>query len=241
MKGDFLQRDRQSPRKQSVRPRGYNICRRVEGHDRVSFLHLAAMDDASAEPSLFFAGSDGEEDAAMGEPEPQSTGSRPKPALFLADSDDEEPHAFGLTTPTKRSIYIGYRKKDSDSDDSHRFDMTDLHPPDVSDFDQGADIPESEPIPRASSVSSMSSGPSINHKVSSPTPSIEIVEPPVKKRRIDPVSIAPPSTSADSIYLGSFIVGNAWSTARGKGELLSLVFEYLSLIMTKDISKAETQ
>ncbi|KAF7965066.1 hypothetical protein HWV62_690, partial [Athelia sp. TMB] len=179
------------------------------------------MDDASAEPSLFFAGSDGEEDAAMEEPEPQSSGSRPKPALFLADSDDEEPHAFGLTTPTKRSIYIGYRKKDSDSDDSHRFDMTDLHPPDVSDFDQGADIPESEPIPRASSVSSMSSGPSINHKVSSPTPSIEIVEPPVKKRRIDPVSIAPPSTSADSIYLGSFIVGNAWSTARGKGYIKS--------------------
>lgn len=177
--------------------------------------------DAPQEPSLFFAGSDGEEDVSMENLESKPStppGSRQKPALFLEDSEDEETHASVFVTPAKRGR--GVVNNGSDSDGPHPFDMKDfLDPSTTMESEQAADIPENVSIPRASSVSSMSSGPSLNNRMSSPTPSIEIVKPPVKKRRVEPVPITPPNKSSDSIYLGSIIVGNAWSTSRGKGVL----------------------
>jgi DNA repair protein RAD5 len=40
---------------------------------------------------------------------------------------------------------------------------------------------------------------------------------PAKKRRVSPASVASQSPPQSTYYLGSFIVGNAWSTVKGKG------------------------
>lgn len=88
--------------------------------------------------------------------------------------------------------------------------------------DSGSDleIPSFEEVPRASSVSSLSSGPSL--RTSSPVPCPSGEEPPVKKRRLSLPKVQAPTGQQlgapfGNAYIGSFIVGNAWSTARGKG------------------------
>lgn len=156
------------------------------------------MDNSEPSADLFFAGSDDDEDVMMEEPQSETSLSKgPKTALFLPDSEDEnESHASAFTTPQKRPVHT--INDDTDSE---------------------IEIPGFEEEPRASSVGSMSSVPgSPMARASSPTPSIEIVDRPKKKRR---VSIS--ASMADElqilfkpIYLGSF-VGNAWSTVRGKG------------------------
>ena len=152
--------------------------------------------DSENGPPLFFAGSDDEGDVFMQDSQPGASGSESKPRLFFADSDDdEETHASTFTTPIKRSIFV----------EEHSSDV---------------DIPNFEEIPRASSVSSVSSFPSGKDKDSSPAPSIESIERPAKKRRVSTECTAS-QAPFESIYLGSFIVGNAWSTVKGKGYVKS--------------------
>jgi len=163
---------------------------------------------------LFFAGSDDEDDStnsttaqagvstrpASRQPAPSSSSpysSREK-RLFFADSDDEDIPRF--QTPRPIAIDASLVKKEEDDSES------DL------------EIPSFEEVPRASSVSTMSSGPSL--RSSSPVPGLSVEEPPVKKRRLSPPSKVQAHTGQapfDTAYLGSFLVGNAWSTVKGKG------------------------
>lgn len=116
--------------------------------------------------------------------------------LFFADSDDEDIPRFQTPRPIAINSELIMNGNDSESD---------------------LEIPSFEEVPRASSVSSMSSGPSL--RSSSPVPGPSREEPPVKKRRLSPLSKVQVRTgpSGHSAYLGSFLVGNAWSTVRGKG------------------------
>ncbi|KAF9245698.1 P-loop containing nucleoside triphosphate hydrolase protein [Melanogaster broomeanus] len=136
------------------------------------------------------------------QPEPASTPSRTirEKRLFLADSDDEDVPRYGIpssampgTTPLARDI----------GDDS------------------GSDIelPSFEEVPRASSVSSVSSGPS-QRASSPPLCTTRSSPPPAKKRRLSPTAkqaSALSSFKSGDAYLGSLLVGNAWSTVKGKG------------------------
>ncbi|KAG2050647.1 hypothetical protein BDR06DRAFT_960022 [Suillus hirtellus] len=165
---------------------------------------------------LFFADSDDEEDDAKSTTVtvPSQIGVSVQPAshqlappsgppyspqekrLFFADSDDEDIPRFQTPRPIAINSELIMNGNDSESD---------------------LEIPSFEEVPRASSVSSMSSGPSL--RSSSPVPGPSREEPPVKKRRLSPpskvqVRMGP---SGHSAYLGSFLVGNAWSTVRGKG------------------------
>jgi DNA repair protein RAD5 len=168
------------------------------------------MDTDSPPQGLFFAGSDDgndSDDVLIEEPQPGAATpeSESKPRLFFADSDDdEETHASTFTTPMKRSISV-HIENDASFFDGQSSDV---------------EIPSFEEIPRASSVSSMSSALSGKDKDSSPAPYIESTEPPTKKMRMSsPFTASQPPF--ESIYIGSFIVGNAWSTVRGKGYVKS--------------------
>jgi DNA repair protein RAD5 len=161
------------------------------------------MDADSPPQGLFFAGSDDgndNDDVLIEEPLPGAATpeSESKPRLFFADSDDdEETHASTFTTPMKRSISVHIENDGQSSD---------------------VEIPSFEEIPRASSVSSFSSA--LSGKDSSPAPYIESREPPTKRMRMSsPFTASQPPF--ESIYIGSFIVSNAWSTVRGKGYIKS--------------------
>jgi DNA repair protein RAD5 len=121
--------------------------------------------------------------------------SRPYGGLFFASSDDED-EDVNSTIAINSTLLV--------NDDASESDL---------------EIPSFEEVPRASSISSISSGPSLRSSSSAPGPSGE--EPPVKKRRLSPSSKSQARTGQVSLnhpaYLGSFLVGNAWSTVRGKG------------------------
>lgn len=173
--------------------------------------------DFQPRDSLFFASSDDEDEdvnpttaqisvsvqpASHQVPPPSGLSSSPhEKRLFFADSDDEDIPRFR----TPRPIAINSAKLVMNDDDSE----SDL------------EIPSFEEVPRASSVSSMSSGPSLRN--SSPVSGPSGEEPPVKKRRLSPPSKVQARTDTGQAsfnrpaYLGSFLVGNAWSTVRGKG------------------------
>ncbi|KAH7915692.1 SNF2 family N-terminal domain-containing protein, partial [Hygrophoropsis aurantiaca] len=168
------------------------------------------MDDTDMPAKgLFFAGSDDEDEqmdvtntlpetqpAALLPATPMSSARETK--LFFADSDDESIPAYQADKPT------GSRQPSISKDG-----------PDDSWSD--VEIPGFDEVPRASSVSSVSSIQSLRR--SSPTPGDRASdERPAKKRRFSP----PPKpvtaqTEFESAYLGSFLVGNAWSTVKGKG------------------------
>lgn len=170
--------------------------------------------DSQPRGGLFFAGSDDEDDD-MNSTTTQTVASMPptfhqlappsdpthsphEKRLFFADSDDEDIPRF--ITPKPIVINSGSVMNGDDSE-------SDL------------EIPSFEEVPRASSVSSVSSGPSL--RSSSPVPGPSCKEPPAKKRRLSPCSMVQARTGQASFdhpaYLGSFLVGNAWSTVRGKG------------------------
>lgn len=162
-------------------------------------------------------------------------------SLFFAESDDEEmndanttshsqtiPEAPVPETSSESCLPTTTRKStlflpDSDDDDMYVEPQVDLM--DLSQsleavtetLDDDVDIPQSE-HGRASSVSTMSS--SDHHlRNSSPVSLVDVereIEPPKKKRKLspEPSNTQPPFTTA---YLGSFLVGNAWSTVRGRG------------------------
>lgn len=167
--------------------------------------------ELSINPSeqLFFADSD--DDVTMEEAHPERLQPFPVPVspsepasakrLFFADSEDEDAAEIPLqsfATPQKKPIFANH-KDESDTD---------------------IEIPSFEDGPRASSVSSMSSDAQIN---SSPGSSPKTIHPPAKKRRLSPPAQAtsPSPAPFSSAYLGSFLVGNAWSTVKGKGYVKS--------------------
>lgn len=168
---------------------------------------------------------------------------QPRGGLFFAGSDDEDddvnsttaqtvvsmPPTFHQLAPPSDLPYSPHEKRlffaDSDDEDIPRFITPTpiaIHSEsvmNVDDSESDLEIPSFEEVPRASSVSSMSSGPSL--RSSSPAPGPSCKEPPVKKRRLSPCSMVQARTGQASFdhpaYLGSFLVGNAWSTVRGKG------------------------
>lgn len=167
---------------------------------------------AEGEQSAFFAGSD-DEDMVQPHEEANSTlvaefaeagnaSYRPSPPaqshqpLFFADSDEEEATSYKprIVTPAPG----GKDENDAESD---------------------IEIPEFVEVPRASSVSSASSGLLGSRHSSPPSEILEVAAadgPPPKRRKLSP----PPGTLAmetDSMYLGSFIVQKAWSTVKGTG------------------------
>lgn len=183
-------------------------------HQRLSLEILAdkrtltMTQDKPPDFGLFFSASDDEDDdtnstaaqSARPAPPPSSLHhSSPQKRLFFADSDDEDIPRFQTPNPTVIDASLVRHGDDSGSD---------------------LELPSFEEVPRASSVSSLSSGPSL--RTSSPVPGPSGEEPPVKKRRLSPPTPVQAHTGqlegpCRTAYLGSFIVGNAWSTVRGKG------------------------
>lgn len=181
----------------------------------------AMADSDQAERSLFFAGSDDERDDGLEYitpphpvQRPESAQPQPEPgpskvsSLFFADSEDEdEPPRTGDASPIEST-------RESSLDAVVGVDAMELD----------AEVLDSKPG-RASSVSSISSAPPPGP--SSPASSVEpmtIDEPLRKKRKLSPD--ASESTAFTSAYLGSFLVGNAWSTVRGKGYInVSAIYE----------------
>ncbi|CDO73050.1 hypothetical protein BN946_scf185007.g104 [Trametes cinnabarina] len=164
------------------------------------------------EESLYFAGSDSEDMANAGSPDrgqvlqPSATRAdrfpQPEPRrtptqkpLFFADSDDEEP-----------MVYM-------DADIPAQADTIE-----DSELDLDVEMPEFVDIPRASSVSSRSSGFDQPRK-SSPVPqplALSNEGRPQKRRKLSPTA-RPDGSIADSMYMGSFLVDRAWSTVKGSG------------------------
>lgn len=133
--------------------------------------------------------------------------------LFFADSDDEDDkmHIPSIPLPA-----LSITKEDpiviEDDEDLGYIDI-----PQVS----------SPSHPSSSAASSASSPPTARL---SRSPSLEAIEPPKKKMRISSNTENAPSGNGHTVgtfqplthpfvaaYLGSFIVGNAWSTVKGKG------------------------
>ncbi|KAF5374959.1 hypothetical protein D9758_000535 [Tetrapyrgos nigripes] len=149
-------------------------------------------------PPLFFTGSDDEDDVSMKVVEDRSLAneastSKAEDALFLpGDSDDEYDIPAEALVPQKR-----LNVEDNEE----------------SDFDLGI-----EEVPRASSVSSLSSHIilSSNGSPTPETPELETKPPPAKKRR---VSLPPADTRGISFpaYIGEVVIPNAWSNVSGKG------------------------
>lgn len=182
--------------------------------DRRELLHALAMaDDEQADKSLFFAGSGDEEDDVLDYVTPPHAGpssenlqvptqppSHPQPtSLFFADSGDEdEPIQTAQISPAEsiRDPSIGI------VDGVEKMEV---------------DVEASEAQPgRASSVSSASSAPL--PVPSSPASSVgpeTAREPSKKKRKLSPETEG--NNTFEPAYIGSFLVGNAWSTVRGKG------------------------
>ncbi|KIL01052.1 hypothetical protein PAXRUDRAFT_128489 [Paxillus rubicundulus Ve08.2h10] len=129
---------------------------------------------------------------------PTPSGGTREKRLFFVDSDDEDVPRFELPSHSMPGTTPLIKDRDDDSGS----DM---------------ELPCLEEGPRASSVSSASPEPSQN--TSSPPPAaIRSSPPPAKKRRLS--STAKPaalSSRVGNAYLGSFLVGNAWSTVKGKG------------------------
>lgn len=167
-------------------------------------------DSKQAERSLFFTGSDDENDGELeyltppgahqsadtkpsSEPQPQTH------SLFFADSEDEEKLLRISMSPMKDIRGSPFGVQDTQEE-----------------MDVDVKIPEI-PTSRAPSVSSASSAqpPAPSSPASSVGPDTSI-EPPRKKRKLSP-PIAKDRTEFVSAYLGSFLVADAWSTVRGKG------------------------
>jgi hypothetical protein len=168
-------------------------------------------DNEQTDNSLFFAASDDEKDDELEyvtppaarpasdmivpEPHPQTN------SLFFADSEDEDDSATpGALCP---SIFM--------SSSGSNIGM----------LDEKMDVDVGLPQDKSGRTSSMSSASSVTPPApSSPASSVgpEIsIEPPRKKRRLSPDSVDVNRSTFVSGYLGSFLVGDAWSTVRGKG------------------------
>ncbi|CCM03639.1 uncharacterized protein FIBRA_05783 [Fibroporia radiculosa] len=119
--------------------------------------------------------------------------------LFFADSDDED---IMNSAPAQAPILNNALPEDA-----------------VVDLSEDIDLLQSDDVPRASSVSSVSSVP--DRLSSSPAPSVNSDRPPTKRRKILASERESFAVEFTSSYLGSFPVGNAWSTVRGSGYIKS--------------------
>ena len=178
-----------------------------------SFFRVLTMsDDAQAEQSLFFAGSDDGRDDGLeyitpplpARPsESAQPPSSPQPQvdpLFFADSEAEdepivskEPSPMNVSRASSVDAVVG-------------MDAMDVDPARTPEVVSG----------RASSVASVTSIPPL--VAASRAESVlqeQKEEPPRKKRKLTPEAVG--DSGIASAYLGSFLVGNAWSTVRGKG------------------------
>lgn len=169
---------------------------------------------ADSNDSLFFAESDEEE---MNDANTTSH-SQTIPEASVAETSSES--CLPGPTATRKSTLFLPDSDDDDMDVEPQVDLLDLSQSleaVTESLDDDVDIPQLE-HGRASSVSTMSS--SDHHlRNSSPVSSVDVereIEPPKKKRKLspEPSNTQPPFTTA---YLGSFLVGNAWSTVRGRG------------------------
>ena len=118
--------------------------------------------------------------------------------LFFPDSDDEDVPTFEAPLS---SIAVMTPLATGATDDSG------------SDFE----IPSIEEVPRASSVSSISSVVSRDSSPPLPPRTIRSSPPPTKRRRLSLSTQPKPAIKSDGMYLGTFLVPNAWSTVKGKG------------------------
>jgi DNA repair protein RAD5 len=142
-------------------------------------------------------------------------------ALFFPGSDDEETtiaqtsqNRHQVEDDPEHSPVLGKRPffADSKDEDSTHIPAS-YHVPPPNETRYSDIIVENRPVvedePTTSIVSNVFSA---SVSAASSPPYIEAVAPPQKKPRPSPITSVTPS----STYLGSFLVGNAWSTVKGK-------------------------
>lgn len=157
---------------------------------------------------MFFAGSDDEDIVLDTHPSPAI----PEETMAVAEATQRP------RSPTQKPLFFA----DSDEDEPVNYRPQHIVPPQDMEDDAGieldVDMPEFVEVPRASSVSSTSSGMYDSHSSSSPPPPVRQHSegPPSKKRRLSPVDHVP-APGHESMYLGYFLVDNAWSTVKGFG------------------------
>lgn len=169
---------------------------------------------AQGDDSLFFAGSD-EEDNIV---EVEVDHSQPQNETIEEDqvTDFTEP-----SRPPSEPLFLEESDDEVDIKDGGKMDVDD----DVSEiskdaFDRRAEGSSRGPSPkvsRATSVSSISLP--LIPRSSSPATSDcveELLDPPIKKRRLSSGTPHVPEPF-EAAFLGSFLVANAWSTVRGAG------------------------
>nr|VWO98474.1 Uncharacterized protein [Ganoderma boninense] len=171
---------------------------------------------ADGERSMFFAGSD-DEDMNDAQSHTQSA---------AVDLPTEDTVATQRRSPTQRPLFFA----DSDDDEPEPMNYRQRSVPPIGNADDNSDIefdvemPEFVDIPRASSVSSDASSRRDDPKRKSspdlvldekPSDTVKADGPPAKKRKLSPP--AQPSLESSSMYLGYFLVDNAWSTVKGTG------------------------
>ena len=132
------------------------------------------------------------QDTPLPEPTPLASSSSLGKRLFFADSDDEDSKDL-VSEPVQALPSISGDEALSDANVDTNFD--DHKPP-------------------SSAASNMSSVPA--SPCSSPAPVHDAVKSPVKKPRLSSPGRSRSKTFT-SAYIGTFIVGNAWSTAKGRG------------------------
>ncbi|KZT30927.1 hypothetical protein NEOLEDRAFT_1153350 [Neolentinus lepideus HHB14362 ss-1] len=148
----------------------------------------------STELPLFFAGSDDEDDAVErnGGAELDALQPQSPVGLFLTDSDEEDAIQEDENNEAQAALDNQSPLESSDDPDIMLVDRVEM--------------------PGSSSVTSMSHPPT--PITSSPPPTVDTRMDGSRKRKISheaaPVAFA-------TAYLGTFMVGNAWSTVRGKG------------------------
>ena len=170
--------------------------------------------------ALFFTDPDDYDLDASGVPAEKVQGTERVEAVDLPRST--QPEAISISSQQVREKRLFF--PDSDDEDIPTFEappnsiaaMTPLATGATDDSGSDLDVPSVVEFPRASSVSSMSSV--VSRDSSPPLPqTIRSSLPPTKRRRLSLSTQPKPAIKSDGMYLGTFIVPNAWSTVKGKG------------------------
>lgn len=186
--------------------------RRVFG--LISLLDTLIMADAVDE-SLFFAGSEDEEEMETGNTGISAT------EIQLPDVDEVPPDSEASSRQASEPLFLPESDEEDadiheDEHDAMAVDEAPGHSVDDADDIEILDYKPGDASERASSVSSVASIPPL--RTSSPASSDytePVLERPNKKRRL---STEPPvEPPFESAFLGTFIIGNAWSTVKGRG------------------------
>jgi DNA repair protein RAD5 len=141
--------------------------------------------------------------------------------LFLPDEDDDDMQidAGPSTSTANEAPQASSSSKGfaffASSDDNRIALSTEDAPQLKADDDSDIELLTAEEPPRQSSPSSATSNrPPVEAARAQSVESIQSLPPPTKKRKLSPERKQP---APDSFYIGSLIVGNAYSTAKGKG------------------------